>query len=159
MCALSWVLDRQSCEVSKTFDPLLLDMMADALCSYHFSKFGCGNHVFSDHVDSFPKASDFAGCFFFFVCSRGLVMVQVWHWYVKVGTKMEFMILLFVSVGIFGCIQSWGKLIADIVGLLYRVFNFHVHSTIFCEYTAKTLELFDLETKEESEDEDDNVEH
>ena len=32
--------------------------------------------------------------------SRGLVMVPVWHWYVSVGTKMEFMILLFVSIGI-----------------------------------------------------------
>ena len=29
--------------------------------------------------------------------SRGLVMVQVWHWYASVGTKMEFMIFLFVS--------------------------------------------------------------
>ena len=26
--------------------------------------------------------------------SRGLVMVQVWHWYVSAGTKMDFMILL-----------------------------------------------------------------
>ena len=31
--------------------------------------------------------------------SRGLVMVQVWHWYVSVGRKMEFMTLLFVSIG------------------------------------------------------------
>ena len=31
--------------------------------------------------------------------SRGLVIVQVWHWYVSVGRKMEFMILLFVSIG------------------------------------------------------------
>ena len=36
ICTLSWVLDWQSCEVSKPFDPLLLDMMVDALCSYHF---------------------------------------------------------------------------------------------------------------------------
>ena len=37
---------------------------------------------------------------------RGLVMVQVWHWYVSVGTKMEFMILLFVSIGILGCFSN-----------------------------------------------------
>ena len=38
--------------------------------------------------------------------SRGLVMVQVWHWYVSVGRKMEFMILPFVSIGISGCFSS-----------------------------------------------------
>ena len=38
--------------------------------------------------------------------SRGLVMVRVWHWYVSVGTKMEFMILLFVSIGISRCFSS-----------------------------------------------------
>ena len=32
--------------------------------------------------------------------SRGLVIVQVWHWYVNVARKIEFMILLFVSIGI-----------------------------------------------------------
>ena len=32
--------------------------------------------------------------------SRGLVIVQVWHWCVSVGRKLEFMILLFVSIGI-----------------------------------------------------------
>ena len=37
MCTLIWVLDWQSCEVSKPFDHLLLDMMMDAFCSYHFS--------------------------------------------------------------------------------------------------------------------------
>ena len=43
----SWVLDCQSCEVSKPFDPLLLDMMMDAFCSYHFSDLGVGDHVSS----------------------------------------------------------------------------------------------------------------
>ena len=38
--------------------------------------------------------------------SRGLVMVQVWHWYVSVSTKMEFVILLFVSIGISECLSS-----------------------------------------------------
>ena len=33
-------------------------------------------------------------------------MVQVWHWYVSVGRKMEFMILLFVSTGISECFSS-----------------------------------------------------
>ena len=33
-------------------------------------------------------------------------MVQVWHWYVSVGRKMEFMILLFVSIGISDCFSS-----------------------------------------------------
>ena len=37
---------------------------------------------------------------------RGLVMVQVWHWYASVGMKMEFMILLFVSIGISECFSS-----------------------------------------------------
>ena len=32
--------------------------------------------------------------------SRGLVMVQVWRWYVRAGTKMEFMILPLVSIAI-----------------------------------------------------------
>ena len=54
ICTLSWVLDWQSCEVSKTFDPLLLDMTLDALCSYHFSDLGVGDHVSSGLVDSFP---------------------------------------------------------------------------------------------------------
>ena len=34
------------------------------------------------------------------LCSGSLVIAQVWHWYVSVGTKVEFMILLFVSIGI-----------------------------------------------------------
>ena len=38
--------------------------------------------------------------------SRGLVMVQVWHRYVSVGRKKEFMILLFVSIGISECFSS-----------------------------------------------------
>ena len=42
----------QSCEMSKLFDPLMLNMMVDALCSYHFSDFGVLNHV-SSLVDSF----------------------------------------------------------------------------------------------------------
>ena len=53
-CTLSWVLDWQSCEMSKPFDPLLLNMMVDALCSYHFSDLGVGDHVSSGLVDSFP---------------------------------------------------------------------------------------------------------
>ena len=51
------MLDWQSCEVSKPFDPLLLDMMMDALCSYcsyHFSDLGVGDHDSSGIVDSFP---------------------------------------------------------------------------------------------------------
>ena len=58
------MLDWQSCEVSKPFDPLLLDMMMDALCSYHFSDLGFGDHVSSGLVDSFPEASHFSGCNF-----------------------------------------------------------------------------------------------
>ena len=54
VCRLSWVVYWQSCEMSKPFDPLLLNMMADALCSYHFSNFGVRNHVSSGLVDSFP---------------------------------------------------------------------------------------------------------
>ena len=38
--------------------------------------------------------------------SRGLVMVQVWHWYVSVGTMVGFIILLFVSIGISECFSS-----------------------------------------------------
>ena len=48
------MLDWQSCEVSKPFDPLLLDMMMDALCSYHFSDLGVGDHASYGLVDSFP---------------------------------------------------------------------------------------------------------
>ena len=44
----------QSCEMSNPFDPLLLNMMMDAHCSYHFSNFGVGNHASSGLVDSFP---------------------------------------------------------------------------------------------------------
>ena len=33
-------------------------------------------------------------------------MVQVWHWYVSAGTKMESMTLLFVSIGISGRFSS-----------------------------------------------------
>ena len=33
ICTLSWVLDWQSCEMSKPFDPLVLAMMVDALVS------------------------------------------------------------------------------------------------------------------------------
>ena len=53
ICTLSWVLDWQSCEVSKPFSLLLLDMMMDALCSYHFSSLGVGDQVSSGLVDSF----------------------------------------------------------------------------------------------------------
>ena len=38
--------------------------------------------------------------------SSDLVVVQVWHWYVSVGMKMEFLILLFVSIGISECFSS-----------------------------------------------------
>ena len=51
-CTLSWVVYWQSCEMSKPFDPLLLNIFVDALCSYHFSNFGVGNHVSSGLVDS-----------------------------------------------------------------------------------------------------------
>ena len=54
ICTLSWVVDWQSCEVPKPFDPLLLDMMMNALCSYHFSDLGVGDYVSSGLVDSFP---------------------------------------------------------------------------------------------------------
>ena len=54
ICTVSWVLDWQSCEVSKPFDPLLLDIMMDALYFYHFSDLGVGDHVSSGLVDSFP---------------------------------------------------------------------------------------------------------
>ena len=47
------MLDWQSCEVSKPFDPLLLDVM-DTLCSYHFSDLGVGDHASSGLDDSFP---------------------------------------------------------------------------------------------------------
>ena len=50
VCTLSWVVYWQSCEMSKPFDPLLLNMMVDALCSYHFSNIGVGNHVSSGLV-------------------------------------------------------------------------------------------------------------
>ena len=39
--------------MSQPFDPLLLDMMMDALCSYQFSDLGVGDHVSSDLFDSF----------------------------------------------------------------------------------------------------------
>ena len=90
-------MDWQSCEVSKPFDPLLLDMMMDALCSYHFSDLlvlgimsllvlltAFLKHLISQVV---------------ILRSRGLVMVQVWHWYVSVGTKMEFMICYLSPLG------------------------------------------------------------
>ena len=76
-------------------------------------------------------------------CSRDLVMVQVWHWYVSVWTKMELMILLLPPLGCRG-VSYWDKLVAYIVGLLYPVFNFPAHSTFFCEYTAKIFKSFDL---------------
>ena len=44
----------QSSEMSKSFDPLLLNMMVVAPCSYHFSDFGVGNHVSFGLVGSFP---------------------------------------------------------------------------------------------------------
>ena len=37
-------MDWQSCEVSKPFHPLLMDMMMDALCSYHSSDLSVGDH-------------------------------------------------------------------------------------------------------------------
>ena len=54
----------QSRKVFKPFDPLLLNMMVDALCSYHFSDLGVGSHVSSGLVVSFPSASHFTGCRF-----------------------------------------------------------------------------------------------
>ena len=42
----------QSCKMFKPFDPLLLNMMVDALRSYHFSDLGVGDHVSSGLVDS-----------------------------------------------------------------------------------------------------------
>ena len=43
VCTLSWVVCWQSCDMSKPTDPLMLNMMVDALCSYHFSDFGVVN--------------------------------------------------------------------------------------------------------------------
>ena len=42
--------------------------------------------------------------------SRGLVIVQVWPWYVSVGRKVEFMILLFDSVGVSECFANVNKI-------------------------------------------------
>ena len=47
-------MDWQSCEASKPFDHLLLDMMMGALCSYHFSDLGVEDHVHSGLVDRLP---------------------------------------------------------------------------------------------------------
>ena len=56
-------------------------MVIDALCSYHFSDLGVGDHVSSGLVDSFRKhlISQVV-----ILRSRGLVIVQAWHWYVSV---------------------------------------------------------------------------
>ena len=43
----------QSCEMSKPFDPLMLNMLVDDFCSYHLSDFDVLNHVSSGLVDSF----------------------------------------------------------------------------------------------------------
>ena len=40
---LSWVVCWQSSEMSRPFDPLMLNMTVVALCSYHFSDFGVGD--------------------------------------------------------------------------------------------------------------------
>ena len=81
------MLDWQSCEVSKPFDPLLWDMMMDAHCSYHFSDLGVRVMSLLVLLTAFRKhlISQVV-----ILRSRGLVIVQVWHWYVSVGTKMEF---------------------------------------------------------------------
>ena len=44
----------QSCETSKPFDPLMLNMVVDALCTYYFSDFSVVYHVSSGLADSFP---------------------------------------------------------------------------------------------------------
>ena len=49
----SWVVYWQSCETSKPFNPLMLNMV-DILCPFHFSDFGVVKHVSSGLVDSFP---------------------------------------------------------------------------------------------------------
>ena len=86
--------------MSKPFDSLLLNMMVDALCSYHFSNFlVLGIRSLMVLLTAFLKhlVSQVV-----ILRSRGLVMVQFWHWYVSVGTTMEFIILLFVSIAMSG---------------------------------------------------------
>ena len=122
-------------------DPLIMNTMVAAICSYHFSDFGVGNHVSSGHVDSFPKASHFAGCNFAHQRlghGPGLALVcQFWY---EDGVH-DFALCVKWNSGMF---YQQCKLVADIVGFLYPVFDFPVHSTIFCEYAAKIFELFDL---------------
>ena len=68
-------------------------------------------------------------------------MVQVWHWHCECcdkGGVYDLALCLHWDIGMF---QQWDKLVADIVGLRYPAFIFPVHSTIFCEYTVKILEL------------------
>ena len=83
--------------MSKPVDPLLLDMMMDALCSYYFSDFGVGIMSLLVLLTAFLKHIISQVVILHF---RGLVVVQVWYWYVSVGTKPEIMILHFVSIGI-----------------------------------------------------------
>ena len=89
--------------MSKPFDPLLLNVMVDDLRSYHFSDLVLGIMSLLVLLTAFLKhlISQVV-----ILRSRGLVTVQVWHWYGSVGTKMEFMILFFFSFGISGCFSS-----------------------------------------------------
>ena len=53
-CMSSWVVYWQLCEIPKPFNPLMLNMMVHAVCSYHFFDLGVVNNVSPGAVDSFP---------------------------------------------------------------------------------------------------------
>lgn len=126
-------------------DSLLMGVVEDWCCSYHFSDPGVSDHVMSGLVDgpsqtSHPADGDFA--------LKGLGQGPSWALvYQGGGMKMELMSLAFVSMGIMGC-QERGKMATDVICFLDSSFNLSVES-VLCENAAAVFEftrLFEFST-------------
>ena len=114
--------------MSKPFDCLPLNVVEDRCCSYHFSDPGVSDLVKSGLVDCSSQASHLArGYFAFQTFSQGPCLALIGQGGGKDGVN-EFGFGLNWNEGMF---EEWGKLVTNVVGLLYSHLNLSVESSIF----------------------------
>ena len=105
-----------ACQMSKPFDCLPLNVVEDRCFSHHFSDPGVSDLIPSGLVDGPPQASHLAsGYLAFQTFGQGPCLALVGQGGGEDGVN-EFGFGLNGNVGMF---EEWGKLVTDVVGLLY----------------------------------------
>ena len=114
--------------MSEPSDSLPLSVVEDRCCSYHFSDPGVSDHVPSGLVDGSSQASHLAsGYLAFQTFGQGPCLPLVGQCGDEDGVN-EFGFGLNGDVGMF---KEWGKLVTNVVGLLYSHLNLSVETSIF----------------------------